>query len=138
MIVDEDRKKARERAQVIGDLLKTADGREALSRAGHKPSGYLVAAHCDELMGEVMARVTAARSADVVLVAYEGLRRSILLFQPGHDDDVTEQQPIGAESKLGLLVDAMASAGPGTAWNVTVSAWRTAIATNNVPELQST
>ena len=120
----------RERARVLLDILRTSAGREVLRVAGHVPGGYLYAAHCDERIGDVMERITrTARSPAVVLVAYDDRRRrAVLHLEPGVDESA-EAQTVGGSSTLGMLVDAMHAAGRDTAWNLTVTAWKSAVAT---------
>lgn len=123
----------RERFSVISSLLKTDTGRDALKRAGHAPGGYLVAAHCDERISDVMGRVAESRTREVVLVAYAKSRRALLLLEPGHTSDAQDAETVGGDATLGMLVDAMSHAGNSTTWNITVSAWKSAVATSREP-----
>jgi hypothetical protein len=119
----------RERLRVVTGLLKTAKGRETLAHAGHTPGGFVLAAHAEEHVGDVMRRVAESPSREVVLVVYEKKRSAYLRLQPGHLETAAEAQEVGPEATLGMLVDVMSQAPPGSPWNLSITAWKSAIAT---------
>lgn len=117
----------RERLSVISGLLKTEKGRSVLREAGHTPGGSVLAAHCDERIGEVMDRVAQSRTREVVVVAYERGQMRLLHLVPGHSPDAVDAETVNRESTLGMLLDAMSAGSDGT-WNLHVSAWKSAVA----------
>lgn len=116
----------RERFGVISGLLKSDEGRGHLRRAGHTPGGYLVAAHCDEQVGDVMDRVAQSLTREVIVVAYERGRVTLMHLEPGHGEDAVDSQTVGRESTLGMLIEAMRHS--EGSWNLTFSAWKSAVA----------
>src|SRR5829696_176040 len=89
-------------ARIAGQLIASSQGRELLQLAGHEPGHWIVAAHWDEPIASVLARLEASPVSPVTLVAYRERRRVLLTVEPVDSGRHALRQDVDPQATVGM------------------------------------